>query len=162
MSTSPFKELRRKRSAPAGRAAPVVSTLVSDGGGASGDRRVHGPGGGAAYDLSLLQGMVGEDSPALREIVQKFMLHTSAELDRLERAVAAYDLPATGAQAHRFKSQVKLFGLEKAAGALHQLEQAGRGTLPPADPVVLQQHAEEVKAVFEAALRELAGNYPAA
>ena len=163
MSTSIFKELRRKRSDRAGHAAvPVVYPSVSNQETANGGLRVHEPVVPLAYDLSLLQGMVGEDSPALREIVQKFIRNTSSELDRLERAVAAYDLPATGAQAHRFKSQVKLFGLEKAAGALHQLEQAGRGTLPPADPAVLQQHAEEVKAVFEAALRELVRNYPAA
>lgn len=159
MNTSTFKELRRKRSAPAGHAP---APLVSGEGVANGNLQGHGPADFAACDLSLLQGMVGEDSLTLHEIVQQFILSTPAELDRLERAVAAYDLPATGAQAHRFKSQVKLFGLEKAAGALHQLEQAGKGTLPPADPVVLQQHAEELKAVFEAALRELSGKYPVA
>lgn len=156
-----FKELRRQPSAPAGHAnAPVASTPVSERGAANGDPRVVGV--PAACDLSVLQGMVGEDSPALREIVRKFILHTPAELDRLERAVAAYDLPATGAQAHRFKSQVKLFGLEKAAGPLHLLELVGRGTPLAADPAVLQQHAEEIKAVFEAALRELAAKYPVA
>jgi HPt (histidine-containing phosphotransfer) domain-containing protein len=116
----------------------------------------------AAYDLSLLQGMVGEDSPALREIVQKFIENTPAELDRLERAVAAYDLPAVGAQAHRLKSQVKLFGLERAGDALQLMEQTGRGQLLPAAPAVLQQGAEEVRAVYDGALRELSEKYPAA
>jgi HPt (histidine-containing phosphotransfer) domain-containing protein len=115
-----------------------------------------------AYDISLLQGMVGQDSPALREIVRKFIGDTPAELDRLERAVAAYDLPAIGAQAHRLKSQVKLFGLDGAAKALHQMEEIGKGKLPPANPAVLQQHAEEVKAVYEGATRELSRNYGAA
>ncbi len=163
MITSTSKERRRKRSDRAGHAAaPVAYTFAADGAAANGGPLVHEPVVPLAYDLSLLQGMVGEDSPALREIVQKFIGNTPSELDRLERAVAAYDLPATGAQAHRFKSQVKLFGLERAAGPLHLLELVGRGTLLPADPAVLQQNAEEVKAVFEAAVRALARNYPAA
>ncbi len=116
----------------------------------------------AAYNLSLLQAMVGADSPALHEIVQKFIQNTPAELDRLERAVAAYDLPAVGAQAHRLKSHVKLFGLERAADALQLMEQTGRGQLLPADPAVLQQGAEEVRAVYEGALRELSKKYQAA
>jgi len=152
MTTRTSKKLWRKVSAPA------VDRVVAPADQASLTTRPVAP----ACDLSLLQGMVGEDSPALREIVQKFIGNTPAELDRLERAVAAHDLPAIGAQAHRLKSQVKLFGLERAAGALHAMEQIGKGMLPPANPAVLQQHVEEVKAVYEGATRELARKYGAA
>jgi HPt (histidine-containing phosphotransfer) domain-containing protein len=151
MTTRTFKELWRKVSAPA---VDVVAP--------ANEASATTPPVAPACDLSLLQGMVGEDSPALREIVQKFIRDTPAELDRLERAVAAYDLPAIGAQAHRLKSQVKLFGLDGAAGPLHQLEEIGKGKLPPANPAVLQQHAEEVKAVYEGATRELSRKYAAA
>ena len=149
MTTSTFKELGRKVSAPA------VDVVVAPANEALATTQPAVP----AYDLSLLQGMVGQDSPALREIVQKFIRDTPAELDRLERAVVGYDLPALGAQAHRLKSQVKLFGLDGAAGPLHQMEEIGKGKLPPANPAVLQQYAEEVKAVYEAATRELSRKY---
>ncbi len=160
MITSTFKEMWWKLSVPAGEVtAPVAPALVPAT--ANGESLTTQPV-APAYDLSLLQGMVGEDSPTLREIVQKFIGHTPAEMDWLERAVAAHDLAAVGAQAHRLKSQVKLFGLEKAAAALHQMEQIGKGQLPAANPAVLQQHAEEVKAVYEGAIRELARKYGAA
>jgi HPt (histidine-containing phosphotransfer) domain-containing protein len=162
MITSTLKEMWRKLSVPAPElAAPVTPALVPVVATADGGALTTQPA-APAYDLSLLQGMVGEDSPALREIVQKFIRDTPAELERLERAVAAYDLPAVGAQAHRLKSQVKLFGLEKAAVALHKMEQIGKGQLPAANPAVLQQHAEEVKAVYEGATRELSRKYGAA
>ncbi len=154
-----FKEVWRKLSAPAGDETVPVDHAVAPVGAANEEARLAKPAAPAAYDLSLLQGMVGEDSPALHEIVQKFIQNTPAELERLERAVAAYDLPAVAAQAHRLKSQVKLFGLERAAGALHLMEQSGRGQLLPADPAVLQQGVEEVRAVYEGALRELSGKY---
>jgi HPt (histidine-containing phosphotransfer) domain-containing protein len=161
MITSTFKEMWRKLSAPAGEStAPVVPAVAPVN--ANEAPLTSGPVAPAAYDLSLLQGMVGEDSPALHEIVRKFVGDTPAELNRLERAVTAYDLAAVGAQAHRLKSQVKLFGLEKAAEALHQMEQIGKGMLPPANQAVLQQHAEEVRAVYEGATRALAGKYGAA
>jgi HPt (histidine-containing phosphotransfer) domain-containing protein len=158
---STFKELWRKLSAPAGDATTPVDHAEAPVA-ANEESGMVKPPAPAAYDLSLLQGMVGEDSPALHEIVQKFIQHTPAELDRLERAVAAYDLPAVGAQAHRLKSQVKLFGLERAGAVLQGMEQTGRGQLLAADPAVLQQGAEEVRAVYEGALRELSKKYRAA
>jgi HPt (histidine-containing phosphotransfer) domain-containing protein len=157
---STFKELWWKLSAPAGDAtAPVDHAEAPVVEAANDASRIIEPKAPAAYDLSLLQGMVGADSPALHEIVQKFIQNTPAELDRLERAVAAYDLPAVGAQAHRLKSQVKLFGLVKAGDALQLMEQTGKGQLLPADPAVLRQGVEEVRAVYEGALRELSKKY---
>jgi len=157
---STFKELWRKLSAPAGDATtPADHAEASVVAAPNEEPGIVKPPAPAAYDLSLLQGMVGEDSPALHEIVQKFIQNTPAELDRLERAVAAYDLPALGAQAHRLKSQVKLFGLERAGAVLQLMEQTGRGQLLPADPAVLQQGVEEVRAVYEGALRELSKKY---
>jgi HPt (histidine-containing phosphotransfer) domain-containing protein len=114
-----------------------------------------------SYDLSLLQELVGENTPAVREIVQKFVQDTPPEVDRLEKAVAANDLRAMSVQAHKLKGQLKLFGLESAAPSLILMEKVGKGEgLPSADQTLLQQHAEEVKAVFEGAIRELVKKYP--
>jgi HPt (histidine-containing phosphotransfer) domain-containing protein len=116
-----------------------------------------------AYDLSLLQEMVGGNTPAIHEIVQKFVRDTPPEVDRLEKAIASNDLRAMGAQAHKLKSHLKLFGLDRATHSLLLMEKVGKGEgLPPSNLALLQQHAEEVKAVFEGAIRELAKDYPAA
>ena len=155
-----LKELWRKLSAPVSDAtAPIdyVPTPVV----ANEELLISEPVTSSACDLSLLQEMFGANSPALHEIVQKFIQNTPAELDRLEQAVISYDLPAVGAQAHRLKSQVKLFGLEKAAVALQLMEYTGKGQLPPAEPAVLQQQTEEVRAVYEGAVRALIGKYQA-
>lgn len=157
---STFKEWWRKLSNHAADAtAPTEHAEASVVEAAKEESIMNTPAVPAAYDLSLLQEMVGEDSPALHEIVQKFIQNTPSELDRLEQAVATYDLSAVGAQAHRLKSQVKLFGLAKAGDALQLMEQVGKGQLLPADPTVLQQGIEEVRAVYEGALRELAKKY---
>lgn len=155
-----LKEFWRKLYSPSRTAAAVDPSPVNHSTRPGQDHAAHqAP--TAAYNLSLLQEMVGDNSPALREIVQKFVRDTPLEVDRLEKAALGYDLRAIGVQAHKLKAHLKLFGLESAAHSLSLMEGVGKGELPPGNPAVLQQHARKVKAVFEGAIGELAKAYPA-
>ena len=94
-------------------------------------------------DLETLLRQVGGDSSFLIELARRFDTQSSADLQRIEQAIAGQDANALRTAAHRLKGTTGSIIAAKAHAISQQLEQlAIAGTLDGAEELLGQVRAE--------------------
>ncbi len=113
-----------------------------------------------AYDIAELKRLVGEGTTGLYAIITSFIEKTPPEVNALSEAIDSQDWPRMGAQAHKLKSNLKLFGLQHLADDLQLLEEMGKGSREKLPLPEIKGLAGKIALVFARAIDKLPAELP--
>ena len=114
----------------------------------------------AAFDLSYLTTITGDDPEALAELLGAFLDQTPAQLSALRDALARSDGPGLGRAAHAMKASVQMLGLQNTTAQLVDIQQ--RAAQPDADVPALAPLVRDVSATLERELPAIEAAWRAA
>jgi|GEM_PF-6629147 len=83
--------------------------------------------GKGVLDLSVLQGIVGDDWTIIQSTLERFHVTNASDLHALDEALGADNASQIGKIAHRIKGATRAIGATKLAGYAEAIEKAGVG-----------------------------------
>ena len=114
------------------------------------------PGPAVPVDVSVLEGLVGDDPVIVREFLEQFRLSARQAAAELRTACAEGQRAQSGALAHKLKSSARAVGALALGEVCEELEHAGKAAQAAIQPGLWHRLETELAAV-EAALEALLG-----
>ena len=102
------------------------------------------PNDGAAFDLGVLEGLIGDDPRVVREFIQDYRALARKLGPKIRAACMAGQAAEAAAVAHRFKSSACAIGAFRLAGICEEIEDAGKALQSDALAALLPRFEAEL------------------